>query len=85
MASFDQLRQRMIEQQIAARGISDGRVLDAIRAVPRERFVPEHLVDSAYEDAALPIEWRQTNSKPNMVEMMIEAEELKPGDRVLEI
>lgn len=78
-------RARMVETQIAARGISDPRILDAFRAVPRELFVPEHLRAVAHDDGPLPIEAEQTISQPYIVALMIEAVELKPFDSVLEI
>src|SRR4051812_24312773 len=75
----------MVQQQIEARGVRDGRVLDAMRAVPRHLFVPEALRSQAYEDHALAIGEGQTISQPYMVAVMTEA--LAPGaaDRVLEI
>ncbi len=78
-------RERMVERQIAARGIADRRLLDAMRTVPREAFVPEHLREFAFEDSPLPIEAEQTISQPYIVALMIEAAGLKAGDRVLEI
>lgn len=85
MPDLAQLRDRMVERQIAARGIHDSSVLDAMRAVPREAFVPEHLIEFAYEDSPLPIEADQTISQPYIVALMIEAAGVKPGDKVLEI
>ena len=85
MADFTAARERMVERQIAARGIADRSLLEAMRAVPREAFVPEHLVEFAYEDSPLPIESDQTISQPYIVALMIEAAEVKPGDKVLEI
>ncbi len=78
-------RDRMIESQIASRGVADRRVLDAMRQVPREAFVSEGLEEFAYEDAPLPIEEKQTISQPYIVAVMIEAAEVKPGDRVLDV
>jgi protein-L-isoaspartate(D-aspartate) O-methyltransferase len=75
----------MVDSQIAARGVRDPNVLDAMRAVPRERFVPEPLGEFAYEDTPLPIEAGQTISQPYIVAHMIEAAAIGPGDRVLEI
>jgi protein-L-isoaspartate(D-aspartate) O-methyltransferase len=75
----------MVERQIRARGVADRRVLDAMREVPRERFVPSRLVDLAYEDAPLPIEEGQTISQPYIVGLMLEAARIKPTDRVLEV
>lgn len=78
-------RARMVERQIARRGIADPKVLDAMRAVPREDFVPAHLRAEAYEDRALPIGGGQTISQPYVVALMAEALQLTPGDRVLEV
>jgi protein-L-isoaspartate(D-aspartate) O-methyltransferase len=75
----------MVEQQLAARGIRDRRVLDALREVPRERFVPENYRELSYRDGPLPIEDSQTISQPYIVALMIEALELGPDDRVLEV
>ncbi len=85
MADFLAARERMVERQIAARGINGGRILDAFRAVPREQFVPEHLQEFAYEDSPLPIEADQTISQPYIVALMLEAAELEGSDRVLEV
>jgi protein-L-isoaspartate(D-aspartate) O-methyltransferase len=78
-------RARMVERQIAARGVSDRRVLDAMRQVPREAFVAEGFEEFAYEDHPLPIEQGQTISQPYIVALMIEAAEVQPSDNVLEI
>jgi protein-L-isoaspartate(D-aspartate) O-methyltransferase len=78
-------RDRMVDVQIARRGVRDARVLEAMRRVPRERFVPEHLAEFSYEDSPLPIEAGQTISQPYVVALMIEAAEVKPGHRALEI
>ena len=85
MTDFATAREKMVERQIAARGISDPRILDAFRAVPREAFVPEHLGEFAYEDSPLPIEADQTISQPYIVALMIEAAELSGDDKVLEV
>jgi protein-L-isoaspartate(D-aspartate) O-methyltransferase len=75
----------MVEEQIAARGIVDRAVLEAMRAVPREFFVPETAVEFAYEDTPLPIEEGQTISQPYVVALMVAALKLTPRDRVLEV
>ena len=75
----------MVETQIAARGICNPAVLEAMRRVPRERFVPAHLAELAYTDEPLPIGEDQTISQPYIVAAMIEAARPKPGDRALEI
>ncbi|MEX2465341.1 MAG: protein-L-isoaspartate(D-aspartate) O-methyltransferase [Gemmatimonadota bacterium] len=76
---------RMVDRQIARRGVTDAAVLEAMRTVPRERFVPEHLRGEAYEDRPLPIGEGQTISQPYVVALMAAALELTPGDRVLEV
>ncbi len=78
-------REWMVERHIAARGVTDENVLDAMHAVPREVFVPEKVSELAYHDRPLPIGEDQTISQPYMVAMMAEAAELGPGDRVLEV
>jgi protein-L-isoaspartate(D-aspartate) O-methyltransferase len=82
---FAALRRAMVEFQIAARGVRNQRVLEAMRTVPREAFVPERLTELAYEDTPLPIEEEQTISQPYVVAAMAEALELGPDDRVLEV
>jgi protein-L-isoaspartate(D-aspartate) O-methyltransferase len=78
-------RERMVKTQIAARGVVDPLVLDAMRRVPREAFVAEGMEEFAYHDGPLPIGEGQTISQPFVVALMIEVAEVKPGDRVLEI
>jgi protein-L-isoaspartate(D-aspartate) O-methyltransferase len=85
MADFAAQRDRMVERQIARRGITDKRLLEAFRAVPREAFVPESVREFAYEDGPLPIEADQTISQPYIVALMIDAAGIGPGERVLEI
>jgi len=75
----------MVERHLQARGVRDSAVLDAMRSVLREAFLPEHLAEFAYEDTPLPIEEGQTISQPFIVAAMVEALKLGPGDRVLEI
>ncbi len=75
----------MVARQIEARGVRDPRVLAAMRAVPRERFVGDAVREFAYEDSALPIADDQTISQPYIVALMLEALELGPGDRLLEV
>ncbi len=75
----------MVAEQIEARGVSDTRVLAAMRTVPRHLFVPADLQDAAYADAPLPIGYGQTISQPYIVAFMTEALGLKPGDKVLEV
>jgi protein-L-isoaspartate(D-aspartate) O-methyltransferase len=78
-------RERMVQIQIAGRGIRDEAVLGAMREVPRERFLPARLAERAYEDAALPIGSGQTISQPYTVAWMLEAARIRPEARVLEI
>ena len=78
-------RDRMVSTQIEARGITDSLVLQAMRDVPRERFVPASLVHLAYDDGPLAIGQGQTISQPYIVAAMTAAAGLKPGARVLEI
>ena len=85
MTDYDRSRQHMVDVQIAKRGVRDENVLSAMRHVPREHFVGEAIREFAYEDAALPIEAGQTISQPFIVATMIEAAEVQPGHRVLEV
>jgi protein-L-isoaspartate(D-aspartate) O-methyltransferase len=75
----------MVERQLAARGVADRGVLEAMAEIPREAFVPGDLAPFAYLDRPLPIGQEQTISQPYMVAIMAEAAELGPGDRVLEV
>jgi protein-L-isoaspartate(D-aspartate) O-methyltransferase len=75
----------MVRDQIAARGIKDPRVLDAMRAVPRHHFVPPYQAASAYRDSPLPIGQGQTISQPYIVALMTEMLELTGDERVLEV
>ena len=85
VADFAAQRQRMVEQQLKARGINDERVLAAMAKVPREEFVPADARVEAYEDGPLPIGYNQTISQPYIVAFMTEQLRPKPSDRVLEI
>jgi protein-L-isoaspartate(D-aspartate) O-methyltransferase len=75
----------MVREQIESRGISDARVLAAMRKVPRHEFVPEHLTAAAYEDHPLPIGYGQTISQPYIVALMTELLHLTPESKVLEV
>ena len=75
----------MVADQIRARGISDQRVLDAFGRVPRHAFVPEALIDAAYQDRPLPIGHNQTISQPYIVAFMSEALALRGDEKVLEV
>lgn len=78
-------RRLMVSQQLEARGITDPRVLDAMRTVPRHLFVPEPYRFQAYEDCPLPIGHGQTISQPYIVGLMLEALMLTGHERVLEV
>ena len=84
-AALRQARDRMVTDQIAARGVSDPRVLDAMRTVPRHRFVLPEDAAAAYQDRPLPIGFGQTISQPYIVGFMTEALKLSPTHRVLEV
>jgi protein-L-isoaspartate(D-aspartate) O-methyltransferase len=78
-------RARMVIEQLEQREIKDTRVLAAMRAVERERFLPGELAEHAYDDGPLPIGSGQTISQPYMVALMSEVAALRGGERVLEI
>jgi protein-L-isoaspartate(D-aspartate) O-methyltransferase len=82
---FAAARARMVTEQIAARGIRDAQVLEAMRAVERHQFVPASERDEAYDDHPLPIGHRQTISQPYIVALMTELAQVGPRSRVLEI
>jgi protein-L-isoaspartate(D-aspartate) O-methyltransferase len=84
-ADWDAQRARMVESQLRARDIRDPRVLDAMREVPRHRFVPEPQRDDAYGDFPLPIGYSQTISQPYIVGFMTQALEVTTEHKVLEI
>lgn len=83
--SYANLREQMVETQVAARGVKDLRVLAAMRKVERHRFVPAGVRARAYEDVPLPIGYGQTISQPYIVALMSELLELKGNERVLEV
>jgi protein-L-isoaspartate(D-aspartate) O-methyltransferase len=85
VTDWDAQRQTMVEAQLIPRGISDQRALDAMRTVPRHRFVGAGMETSAYGDHALPIGEGQTISQPYMVALMTQALELTGKEKVLEI
>ena len=78
-------RERMVLEQLERRGIKDPRVLAAMRAVARHRFLPAELHDHAYDDGPLPIGDSQTISQPYMVALMSEVADLTGAERVLEV
>ncbi len=85
MAELALKRDRMVEHHIARRGVRDPRVLDAMRKIPRHRFVPDHLRPQAYRDSALPIGSDQTISQPYVVARMSELLAVDAEHTVLEI
>lgn len=78
-------RERMVGQDIAARGVSDPRVLEAVRSVPRHRFVDPRFAHEAYGDHPLPIAGGQTISQPYIVAYMTELARPRASDRALEV
>lgn len=85
VAPADHPNDRMIEQQILARGVRNPRVIEAFRSTPRELFVPPHLRASAYDDTPLPLTRGQTISQPFIVALMSELLRLTGNEKVLEI
>lgn len=85
MLDFEHARHRMVDTHIARRGVTNHRVLDAMRRVPREAFVDEGFEEFAYEDSPLPISHGQTISQPFIVAWMMEAAEVEPTDTMLEV
>jgi len=78
-------RDRMVAEQLRARGIADHRILDAMAAVPRDAFVEAKLLGEAYADRPLPIGSGQTISQPYIVARMTELLAVRPGDRILDV
>jgi protein-L-isoaspartate(D-aspartate) O-methyltransferase len=85
VTDFGEQRRRMVERQLRRRGIHDERVLEAMAAVPRERFVSERLGRRAYADSALPIAARQTISQPWIVAAICQGLDLGGDETVLEV
>ena len=85
MEEFASLRERMVEEQIIARGVKDKKVIEVMKKVPRHLFVPEEYRQYSYEDEPLPIGEGQTISQPYIVAYMTEILELKEDDKVLEV
>lgn len=83
--TYDIYRQRMVDEQIIPRGITDTRVLNAMATVPRHLFVEDAMAANAYGDFPLPIGSGQTISQPYIVALMTQALQLKGDERVLEI
>jgi len=82
---FAWARERMVQEQIIARGITDPRVIAAVRKIPRHVFVDPGIVNRAYDDSALPIGDKQTLSQPYMSARMTELLRLVGGEKVLEV
>ena len=83
--TFAAARERMVADQISARGVGDPRVLAVMRKVPRHLFVPPAVQPQAYEDRALPIGYEQTISQPYIVSLMTALTRPRPDDRALEV
>ncbi len=82
---FVKTREEMVKAQIESRGISHQPTLDAMKKVPRHKFVPPNLLDRAYDDGPLPIGYGQTISQPYIVAYMTAVIDPKPGQKILEI
>ncbi|MCY4145086.1 MAG: protein-L-isoaspartate(D-aspartate) O-methyltransferase [Chloroflexi bacterium] len=82
---YARLRSRMVDEQLVERGVSESRLLDALRMMPRHQFVPDEHKPQSYDDKPLPIGDGQTISQPYIVGFMTETLRLKPHHRVLEI
>jgi protein-L-isoaspartate(D-aspartate) O-methyltransferase len=82
---YEALRAEMVAEQLERRGISDPRVLEAMRTVPREAFADPDDRKRAYEDIPVQIGWGQTMSQPYMVALICEAAAVKPGQQVLDV
>ena len=82
---FAHLRELMVDRHVAARGVTDPRVLQAMREVPRHLFVPTLVAAKAYGPGALPIGAKQTISQPYIVARMLELLELRGTEKVLEV
>jgi protein-L-isoaspartate(D-aspartate) O-methyltransferase len=83
--NFELARHKMVTEQLDERGVHDPRVLEAMDWVPRHEFVPDKLLNQAYNDRALPIGHEQTISQPYTVAFMCQEAHVAAGDRVLEI
>jgi protein-L-isoaspartate(D-aspartate) O-methyltransferase len=82
---FAAARERMVRNQLESRDIKDAKVLASMRKIPRHKFVPPEIVDSAYDDNALPLSLGQTVSQPYIVAFMTQALDLEGNERVLEV
>lgn len=77
--------EEMVEKQLVDRGITDARVLEAFRTVPRHRFIPRHLRAQAYEDRPIPLGDQETVSQPYIVALSLQELAIAPTDAVLEV
>lgn len=84
-SEFEKLRNRMVEEQILSRGITDEKILKVIRNVPRHKFVPHNMIDLSYRDHPVPIGCGQTISQPYIVALMTQCLKLTGNEKVLEI
>lgn len=82
---YQRQREAMVENQIKKRGITDEKILNAMKNVPRHQFMPAGARDSAYQDRPVPIGHGQTISQPYIVARMIDQLELRGGEKILEI
>ena len=82
---YQDARDRLVDEFIVREGVTNSRVIQVMRDVPRHEFVPSRLRKQAYDDQALPIGYKQTISPPFIVAYMTEAIDPRPTDRVLEI
>jgi len=82
---YELRREKMVADQIVARGVKDEKVLWAMSTVPRHKFVSEDLINSAYEDRPLPIGFGQTISQPYIVALMTQLLGVGKKDKVLEV
>jgi len=78
-------REQMVEQQVRAWDVLDERILDTLRAVPRERFVPERWRELAFADSEIPLPCGKHMLRPMLVGRLLQALAIKPGERALEI
>ena len=85
MSDFEEKRQEMVYAQIEQRGLTEPRLLQCLRSVPRHRFVPLDVQEHAYDDGPLPIGSGQTISQPYIVALMTSLAGLQGGENVLEI
>lgn len=83
--NLTEARERMVVEQLEQRGITDERVLAAMRNIPRDRFIPAEYADHAYDDGPLPIGSAQTISQPYIVGLMSQVARLRGNERVLEV